>query len=479
MFVSAPGFILFLTVLVITFHLSPLKLRRPLILIASGLFLGYYSVVFLTYTVLYACANYLIGIQIEKHHKQPLGKQYYLLGIYLNISLLVFFKYIGFLIENLLGIVSVFTSVQEFNGLNLLIPIGISFYTFQNIGYLIDIQRGQVKAERNIIDFLSFVLFFPKLFAGPVERAKNLLPQIKFNNKVDIALVKEGAVQLFWGLAKKMIVADRINLVIQSIQGDLHSFQGMPLIVLFFLQFLHLYLDFSGYTDIVLGIGKFFGVKLLPNFERPLFAQSVGMFWRRWHMSLSHWCDDYIYKKILVKRYRWKKWGAIYAIMMTFLVVGVWHGANWTFVVIGVLQGVAIGYEFLTKRKRIKIGSKLPRKLNVFLSRIITFLFACVTHVIFYAKDLNDVGYFFANMFKGLQLSLQGYGIGVEKFNLVIIAVGIAFVVLIEYLKEKGIAIRATYLKPTWLRWGVYLVLFLLVVIYGMFGSSDFVYANF
>ncbi|MFO8234684.1 MAG: MBOAT family O-acyltransferase [Bacteroidales bacterium] len=479
MIFSTLEFLMFLIVLLFLYYKGNRKHQWFVLLLASSAFLGYLSVNFLLYTYLVIIINYSLGLKIDSLTQKKSRYYFYLAGIVLNIGQLVFFKYINFLINNLNSLFGIVSEESVIPYLNIIIPVGISYYTFEGIGYLIEVYRGSSKAEKHFGLFASYILFFPKLLAGPIERSKTMLPALRKRYSVDMPMIYDGLVLIFWGLFKKLVIADRLVLLVNNVYGDVQDYTGFPLIMTFVLQVFHIYCDFSGYTDIALGIGKLFGIKLTDNFDRPLFAQNVSMFWRKWHITLSSWCNDYIFKRILLKRIRWKKWAAVYGVFVTFLIIGIWHGSGWNFIILGALQGVAINYEFFTKRQRLRIASKINQYWVRFFSRIIVFLFFALTLVFFNAKNVTDASYFLTHLFSGIELKITGYNIGVTHFDYVISFIGILVVLFVDYTHERGIHFREALKSRPVLKWSIYYGLVFVVLMFGKFAASDFVYFQF
>jgi D-alanyl-lipoteichoic acid acyltransferase DltB (MBOAT superfamily) len=364
--------------------------------------------------------------------------------------------------------------------LELIVPLGISFYTFQSIGYLIDVKRGTSSAETNPGKFILFITYFPKFISGPVERSKNLLAQINADPAWNKTLFNEGLLQMLWGFIKTILVADRLALFVNGVNNDLHSYTGSILIANFFFQYLYLYFNFSGYTDIVLGISKLFGINLQINFQRPLFANSVSDFWKRWHISLTSWCNDYIFKRIVLKRMRWKRWASVYGVFVTFLVIGIWHGANWTFIILGLLHGMAINYEFFTKRNRLEYGKQLPAWLNLLFSRLATLVFICFVHLFFFSKNIQDVHYYLKNMFSENPKGYYMSDFNLTLFDLIIIAAGFVIVLYSEYRDEKNLrSIKDVILKNKSLLWIVILMVVALLMTFGFESGGGSLYKQF
>jgi alginate O-acetyltransferase complex protein AlgI len=477
---SSTEFLAFLLINLLIFYSLKAKFRWIILLISSLIFIFSFSLTLLLFTVGFAVFNYLFGIAISKSNKSLSKKIWYQIGIWMNIGLLVFYKYANFLVENLFNLLG---RTIENNGnlfLKLVIPLGISFYTFQSIGYLIDVKRGTKPAETNPWKFILFILYFPKFISGPVERTGNLLPQINKELQWKESLFNEGLLQMLWGFFKTIVISDRLSVFVNSVTGDIYGSSGTSLLINFFIQFLYLYLNFSGYTDIVLGISKLFGISLLNNFNRPLFAVNVSDYWRRWHISLTSWCNDYIFRRIILKRIKWKQWASVYAVFITFLIIGIWHGANWNFVILGLLQGIAINYEFFTKKTRLEAGRKLPVWLNISLSRLFTIIFICISHVFFFTKNSHDSFYYFSSMFKGSANSLTGVSFGYTLKDLIIMSLGILIVLFSEYRDETGRkSIKAAILNNKYIFWTVIVATVALLVLTGVNKSSGFIYEQF
>jgi D-alanyl-lipoteichoic acid acyltransferase DltB (MBOAT superfamily) len=482
MIFSTFEFIIFLVVLILLYYQVNKNHQWFLMLLASSAFLGYLSVNFLVYTILIILANYALGLIIERQNNPSHKRQLYILGMILNIGQLVFFKYINFLIENLNIFLGLFEPGEVFPYMNIILPVGISYYTFECIGYQIDIYRGSSRAEKHLGVFASYILFFPKLLAGPIERSKTFIPALKKAYSFQPTLFVDGLVQMFWGFFKKLVVADRIAAVIQTVYGNVDEFTGIPLLITLVLQVFHMYCDFSGYTDIALGIGKLFGLRLTNNFDRPLFAQNISMFWRKWHISLTNWCNDYIFKRILLRRMRWKKWAAVYGVFMTFLIIGIWHGAGWNYVILGAMQGIAINYEFFTKRKRLQIASRLNPYWVKLFSRGLVFIFFAFTLVFFNSASVTDAFFFISHIFRGITMELDGLigdmGFGTRIDGLIIIW-GILTVMTLDYINEKQIRIRQYLNSKPFLKWSLYYGLIISVLILGKTTTHEFIYLQF
>jgi len=477
---SSTEFLAFLLITLLLFYLVKAKFRWIILLISSLTFIYSYSLKLLLFAAAFAVFNYLSGIAISKSKKNLSKTIWYLIGIWMNIGLLIFYKYADFLLENLYFFLGKPTEDTGILFLSLAIPLGISFYTFQSIGYLIDVKRGTKPAETNPGKFILFILYFPKFISGPVERTGNLLPQINKELLWNESLFNDGLLQMLWGFFKTIVISDRLALFVNNVNHDIYGSPGLILLINFFIQFLYLYFNFSGYTDIVLGISKLFGINLINNFTRPLFATNVSDYWRRWHISLTSWCNDYIFRRIILKRIKWKLWASVYGVFITFLIIGIWHGASWNFIILGLLQGIAINYEFFTKKSRLEAGQKMPVWLNLSLSRLFTLVFICISHVFFFTKNSHDAFYYFTSMFKGSVTGLTTASYGYTLQDLLIVSFGILIVLFSEYRDETNRkSIKLAILNKKYLFWTVIAATIAVLVITGVNKSSGFIYEQF
>ncbi|MBM3437124.1 MAG: MBOAT family protein [Bacteroidetes bacterium] len=344
---------------------------------------------------------------------------------------------------------------------------------------MIRINRGSEKAERNFVVFTAFLTFFPKFLAGPVERSNHFLPQLHTEAIFRTENISDGLRLFLFGIFKKVVIGNNLVGPITVVYSDIHDFSGIPLLTVFFIQAIHLYCDFSGYTDMALGSAKILGINIADNFNRPFFAKSVGEFWRRWHISLSSWCNDFIFSPFIVKYRKMGNKAAIIGIFLSFFVIGIWHGASWTFVIVGLLQGIAISYEFYTKKQRLQIAGKLPEKFVVFISRALVFLFFCFTLIFFNAHSLPDAWYFITHLFSNLKFQISGHKFIFESINFILAMSMFVLMFIFGIFQEKGTDFSKIFLnKPRFVRWIGYYVVILMVFYFS--GKEDtFVYLQF
>ena len=388
-------FIIFLpTVFMIYWFLlkNKINLQNLLIVFSSYLFYGWWDWRFLTLILFSTIVDYLIGIQINKTKREFIKKILLVTSLVSNLSLLAFFKYYNFFIESFIDAFSFFGKEVSINTINIILPVGISFYTFQTLSYTIDVYKGQLNPTKDFIVFSAFVSFFPQLVAGPIERATNLLPQFtnlrKFNNNNAV----NGLKLILWGLFKKIVIADNCAIYVNDIFQNYTDYSGGTLILGAFLFSFQIYGDFSGYSDIAIGTSKLFGFELMINFKTPYFSKNIAEFWRRWHISLSTWFRDYVY--IPLGGSQQSTIITIRNIFIIFLVSGLWHGANWTYVIWGGLNALYFLPSFLLKKNRKYINQQ--KRLNFIpsiketLNILSTFSITVFAWIFFRSNSLLD-----------------------------------------------------------------------------------------
>ena len=319
-------------------------------------------------------------------------------------------------------------------------------------------------SQRTISLPVCSIIYFPKFLSGPVERSNLFLPQLKKPINFHRSNIEIGSRLLLWGLFKKIVIADNLYGAVSHVYGDIHNFHGTSLFVVLIVQTIYIYCDFSGYTDMALGISKCFGLNLMDNFNRPFLARNVSEFWRRWHISLSSWCNDFIYNPFIVKYRRFGNRAVILAIFLTFFIVGIWHGANLTFVILGLLQGIAIVYEFRTKRYRLKIASRFSKSTVNTLSRIIVFLFMAFSMVFFFANSVSDAWYLISHLFSQVHFNNPDFNFIADKSRFLLAILFFVILFIFQIFNEKGKNLQAVFLnQPIFLRWAGYIICMVLI----------------
>lgn len=444
-------FLCFFPIVFLGYLLMPPKKRAVWLLIASYIFCisfgRRYALILLISTV----GTWLAGIAVEKQRKHSVGKRIIGCAVLFHILLLCFFKY---------------------DSRSLALPVGISFYTFQAVGYLADVYQGKVKAERNIVYFGLFQAFFPKLVQGPIERSDNLLEQIRNMDQIeilDLERIRGGALLLLWGLFQKLMIADRIAIPVNAVYRQFRAFGGVEILLVTLLYAFQIYCDFAGYTSMARGIAKICGIELVENFRRPYLADSVQDFWRRWHISLSSWLRDYVYiplggnRKGVLRKY--------INVMLTFIVSGIWHGTGFHFLLWGCMHGAA---------QILETGcGRLPR----WLKRIGVFCFVDISWMVFRVNSLGDLRGMLGIL--AVNFQLQDFaGMELSVLEWFLLAMGILLVIGKDVLNEKGIGIRKWIVQQCWpVRALVYTALLSGIVIFGVYGgdydTGQFLYTQF
>lgn len=385
-------FLLFLPIVFVLYWFvanKNLRVQNILVLVASYVFYGWWDYRFLSLIALSTVVDYFSGLNIEVAQDKRVAKRWLWISVIFNLGLLGFFKYYNFFIESWVdAFVNIGCEMSPYT-LQIILPVGISFYTFQTMSYSIDIYRGQLKPTKDFVGFAAFVSFFPQLVAGPIERASNLLPQILNKRTFEYGKAVQGLRQILWGLFKKVVIADSLAPMVNDIFTNYTEYSGGVLILGAVFFAFQIYGDFSGYSDIAIGTAKLFGFDLMTNFNFPYFSRNIGEFWRRWHISLSTWFRDYLY--IPLGGSKVNKAKAIRNIFIIFLVSGFWHGANWTFMAWGLIHAMLFLPSFVIGKNRKYLGEEVSRflpSLKETLSILYTFSVVTIAWVFFRADSI-------------------------------------------------------------------------------------------
>ena len=422
-------FVLFYPVVLLLYFVLPKRAKWPMLLIASYFFYMCYQteLVFLIFGT--TLVSWIASNIIAKTEKTSVKRTALILTLITSIGVLFFYKYFDFLAGTVLDIAALFGSKTADFSLNLILPVGISFYTFQTLSYVIDVYRGDVEPERNFFFFALFVSFFPQLVAGPIERPENLIPQLKKTPKWSNSDAIAGAKMMMLGFFKKICVADLVGGFVDSVYNNPEQAAGLSVIIATLLFAVQIYCDFSGYTDIAIGCSRIMGIRLMKNFDRPYCATSVKEFWSRWHISLSSWFKDYLYIPLGGNRVSLPR--NLINIFIVFVVSGLWHGAAWTFVLWGALHGIYQIVGRLTLKKRNSLVSRLgfTEKSRAVLAvrRFNTFILVSVAWLIFRANSISDVGTLLTKLFTewnvGVGDVLSNMGLDLEMILITVFSV--------------------------------------------------------
>lgn len=473
-------FILFFIMVLVGFHILPAKLRCVFLLLASYLFYGSQNKAHLYFLLAATLFTYVSTLVMEKKRENKTAAKSILIGtIILNCLLLGYFKYAGFFTGG---------KITSF-----IMPLGISFYLFMSIGYIVDVYKGKIAAEKNVFQYALFVSFFPIILSGPIERAGNMLVQFKseFLGKVkfDTDRIRDGLVRMLWGYFQKLVLADRIAVVVDTVYGAPDRYGGAIVIVASVLYTFQIYCDFAGYSNIAIGMAQTLGIKVMENFRVPYLASSIADFWRRWHISLSSWFRDYVY--IPLGGNRKGTWQKYVNIMIVFLLSGLWHGAGWTFILWGGLHGAyqVMGALLMPLRKKAAQLLKIREEaLGTKIIKIgVTFGLVNAAWVLFRVQSMTQV-FGLISRLKEMQIwqLFDGtlHSLGLDQKNVNLMFLGLLLVVIVDYLNEKGIFVAKCISKERlWIRWPIYMAGILLVLICGMWGAGfdagSFIYYQF
>ena len=488
-------FLLFFPIVVLTYFVMPKKIRYIWLLITSYYFyMGWnakYALLLLTSTVITYFSGLLLSVVKQDTKYAVMWKKSIVAVSFIsNLSILFFFKYFDFAIENINAVLSVF-QVELLNPkFDVLLPVGISFYTFQALSYTMDVYRGEIYAEKNILKYALFVSFFPQLVAGPIERSKNLLKQLNAEHRFSYEKMVEGLMLMLWGFFMKMVIADRIAIFVDSAYSEKVLYDGKYLLVASVLFAFQIYCDFAGYSTIAVGAAKVMGFDLMENFNCPYYAETVAEFWRRWHISLSSWFRDYLYiplggnRKGVMRKY--------VNTMIVFLVSGLWHGANWTYVIWGGLNGLyqVVGGVLTPLKKKVyqRVPALEKNKLMKVLRILVTFVLVDITWIFFradsisHAKDVIERILYMNNpelLANGTLLDM-----GLNQQNMVIMFVSIAILLGADIAKYNQIKVREIILGFNIInRWIILLAGIASVLLFGVWGSGyeavNFIYFQF
>jgi alginate O-acetyltransferase complex protein AlgI len=480
-------FMLFFPAAVVLYRFSPARFRWA-VLLALSLF---FYMVFNPYQILIilamTAANYGVAILMEKA-EDPARRRYVVAAIVIDCAFLFVFKYFNFFFDSVTSVASLLGVNITVAALRIIVPVGISYITFQLLSYVVEVYRKKQNAERHPGIFLLYVLLFNKVLSGPIERPGALLPQLHAAPKADAGDVAEGLKIMAWGFFKKVVIADRLAIVVNRVYGNVNDYSGFSLMIAVIFYTFQLYYDFSGYTDIAIGSARVLGYRLTQNFDRPLFAHSITDLWRRWHISLSSWIRDYLYTPIVLNRRHWGKVGIVFALVVAFTLCGLWHGASWNFVLFGFFNGVGLSIEMLVMKSRKRLNRKMPAFLESFLNIGITFLYFTFTLIFFRAATTADSWYIVTHLFADFGRSFIAFlsdksvvlklGLGQFEFKLALLLVVLAQV--LEFMQRRGTLWEILAAKPSWIRWGAYYLILLGLALFGVYsGKVPFIYFQF
>lgn len=477
MIFNSIGFFVFFIIVLAIQHVLPARYRWIWVLAASTFFYAFAKPAYLLVPLFLTVITFYTGILIENANTTKEKQYKFNIAVAVIVVTLLFFKYTNFFTSTFTSFFNFLSNTNSANSLliDLAVPLGLSYITFQAIAYLVEIKREDEKAERHFGHFATYLLLFTKVIAGPVERAHHFLPQLKVPVKLTYENFVFGSRQMLWGLFKKLVVADRLGLYVGAVYNNYTHHSGSTLMFATVCYVFQLYADFSGYTDMALGFSKMLGYDLIPNFNRPFLARSVTEFWRRWHVSLSTWFADYFYNPLAVAKRDWGIGAVIFASFVTFTVLGFWHGANWTYIIFGFLQGLILTIEVLTWKQRKKMRKNIPAWLNDGAGMLFTIAYFSFASVFFRANSVGEA----LTMLKKM-LSFNGPFYFESASLLMFMLAGIFYIMVHDVKKEffdKQLSIST---NKNWLvRNGYYCLLIIIILVSGVFDGGEFIYFQF
>lgn len=475
-------FLLFFPIVTVIYFLLPQKYRWFHLLIASCIFYTAFIPVYIFILFFTIVIDYFAGLMISKSEGKR-RKFFLVLSIVANVSVLAVFKYYNFFIDNINGFAKVLhLNMIPWNHFSIILPIGLSFHTFQAMSYTIEVYKGRYPPEKNFGMYALYVMFYPQLVAGPIERPQNVLPQLHRYHAFDYSKLVMGLRLILWGLFKKVVIADRLALMVNEVYNHVDHYTGFAYVIATILFGIQIYCDFSGYSDIAIGTARVMGIDLMVNFRRPYFSHTVSEFWKRWHISLSTWFRDYVY--IPLGGNRGSKFKTFRNLFLVFLISGFWHGANWTFVIWGALHGTYLIVSLLLHR----VFPSLTR--NNLINIVITFLLVQFAWIFFRANTLHDAttiishlgtsgaGSSYWNLLSEDHMGNKLYlGVPLWKFASSLLLIPLLF--LADWMLEKNLDQDLLESRPMPLKWAVYYIMIIVILVFGVFDTNQFIYFQF
>lgn len=447
--------------------------RSAFLLGVSYIFYGWWDWRFLILIALSSGLDFYIAQQISASDNQKHRRSWLALSIGFNIGILGFFKYANFFIDSFVSAFTLLGADLSPWSLQLILPVGISFYTFQTLSYTIDVYRKKINATDDWLSFFAYVSFFPQLVAGPIERAANLLPQFSTAKNVDLSLIRSGLHLMLWGFFKKLVVADNCGYWVDIIFAEPASYSSAVLLLGIVLFAFQIYGDFSGYSDIAIGVGRLFGFQLRRNFAYPYFSRDVAEFWRRWHISLSSWFRDYLYIPLGGSRGSRKQ--QIRNVLLLFLISGFWHGANWTFIIWGLIHAILFLPLILLGRNRRYLGTATEGRflpsIREGMAILYTFTLVGIAWVFFRADSVTEAFLYFQHLFPFTHFGLE--------LGMLFPLVAIGVLLSLEWMSREEEIIFLFLAKQAWVRWSAYWVIGLAILLFSPSEPSVFIYFQF
>lgn len=478
MYFNSLEFAVFFPIVVGLYLLTPQRWRWVLLLAASYYFYAAWKAEYLILILISTGVDYVAALRMERAQTRKRRRSWLIVSLCSNLGLLFSFKYFNFFNESARALFNQFNILYDVPAFQVLLPVGISFYTFQTLSYTIDVFRGERPAERHLGIFALYVAFFPQLVAGPIERSTRLLPQ--FFKKVEVTYDRtvDGLRLMLWGFFKKLVIADRVGAYVDIVYSSPDDFSGLVILIATYFFAFQIFCDFSGYSDIAIGSARILGYDLMDNFRRPYFSKSIAEFWRRWHISLSTWFRDYLY--IPLGGNRVPKWRWYYNLFIVFLISGLWHGANWTFVVWGALHGLYMIVGVVTGgfRDRLWNRSGFSGRVRRWFAVLTTFHLVTLSWIFFRAESIGDAFLMVRRLPVIDSLNIFVGSFGAYEMLLSVCAIAVLEIVhVLERGRHLGTLLNGL---PSWMRWGLYYVFTMSILLFGVINQKQaFIYFQF
>lgn len=479
-------FIIFFVLFFFIYHSAlkeKTKQQNIFLLLASYFFYAWANWKILPLLIISTLIFYSLGLAVFQAGNPKRKNLYTILGIIFGVGVLIYFKYMNFFIDSFRDLFESIGFQTNWHTFRIFVPIGISFYTFRLLSYIIDIQREKYEPTKDIVAFAAYVAFFPCILSGPIDRPNTLIPQLKEKRIFDSFLAVDGLKQILWGAFKKMVVADNIAPIVSQIFEYQDTMTANRLLLGAIFYTFQMYGDFSGYTDMATGIAKLLGFRVTKNFNYPLFAQNIADFWRRWHISLTSWLTDYVFMPLNVKWRNWGNLGMILAIVINFVICGLWHGANWTFVLFGFYNGLLFIPVILTgsmyKKPKITVnqwGLPVPK---VFGKILLTFFLVMMGLIVFRSENISQTFSYITRLFSSSLFSLNFGEYGVGRIKVLLSFIMILVLLCIEWFgRDKEYALSCLGIRQKWIRYALYYFILFCILVYSG-AEQQFIYFQF
>ena len=469
MIVNSFVFFLFFLLFLIPYFLFRRKVRiqNLWLLLSSYVFYGWADWRMVALLLLSTSVFYLLPMMKNK-------KLSMVLGVVLGVGILIYFKYMNFFIEQFAALLNSIGIHTNYSSFNIIMPIGISFFTFRLMSYVIEIQRENIKLEKDFVKFATYVAFFPTIMSGPIDRPNTFIPQLSKSRSFDVGDVAEGCKRVLWGLFLKFCIADQLAPYTDSVLYNYYHHNATSIILACVLYSFQLYADFCGYSEMAIGTARIMGIRVTENFLRPFFAQNIAEFWRRWHMSLTTWITDYVFMPLNIAFRNWGKWGIYLATLLNLVIIGIWHGANWTFLLFGLFHGLLLVIVTANDKKRKKLEKKYGLKKKSFYKygrMLLTFILCTIGFLLFRSDSI-------AQFFDVIRRLGSGFGMFFMSWALVAV-LPIGILVFKEYKDENKLNIHFLHSSKLWVQVVSFALLVVFVIYTGALNGGQFIYFQF